>query len=70
MRSNAATGYLLQRMNAPDGEWVSCRRIPLSPHSLPSAWQTNCSSGSRAKGRGDAGGRAVEFAAIGKLSPH
>jgi serine/threonine protein kinase len=27
-RSIAATAYLLQRMNARDGEWVSCRRIP------------------------------------------
>jgi hypothetical protein len=26
-QANAATGYLLQRMNAPDGEWVSCSRI-------------------------------------------
>jgi hypothetical protein len=30
--SNAATGHLLQRMNAPDAEWVSSSRIP--SHSL------------------------------------
>jgi hypothetical protein len=31
---------------------------------------TDCPSRSRAQGRGDPGGRAVEFAAIGKLSPY
>jgi hypothetical protein len=31
---------------------------------------TDCPSRSSAQGRGDPGGRAVEFAAIGKLSPY
>jgi hypothetical protein len=26
--ANASTGFVLQRMNAPDGGWVSCSRIP------------------------------------------
>ena len=34
------------------------------------AWQIDCTSRSRSQGRGDPGGRAVESALMGKLSPY
>jgi hypothetical protein len=42
IQSNAVTAYLLQRVNALDGEWVSCRRNTFQSHESIPTWASEC----------------------------
>jgi hypothetical protein len=41
-RSIAVTAYLLQRVNALDGEWGSCRRHTFQSHESIPKWASEC----------------------------
>ena len=61
-------GYFVCRGSSCRGS--SAGHGGLRDRTRTSAWQTDCPSGSRAKGRGHPGERAAQSAAIGKLSPY